>query len=377
MVPAPAVASIARFATQLSQQTGMRVLLPEYRLAPEHPFPAGVDDCFAVYRWMVDQGYPQRPFALAGDSAGGSLSLVTLMRARDALLPLPDCAVLLSPSTDLTMSGAVRAATTPRPTRCSRRPRSDLLPDVYCPGQDRRNPLLSPLFGNWNGLPPLLFHAGSTEMLLDDSVRAHDRAVQAGVEAEIEVLVALPHVFHDDHVAARGAGREPRGRRLHRRAVNAGGRRRSAATASSARSASASMPALSLEHVPAARVLLEIARRTPAACRRSDSRRESSSSNSSVPTWISVGGRPVQVGKDGRHQRIARITGRNVSTRARPAATAGVSITSPRRRTAELLAGQVGPAARTAPARAATAAPVRAGAAPWHRRGRRRPSRRQ
>jgi acetyl esterase/lipase len=72
----------------------------------------------------------------------------------------------------------------------------DLVPDQYCPGQDRRNPLLSPLFGNWNGLPPLLFHAGSTETLLDDSVRGHDRAVQAGVAAGIEVWPDVPHVFH-------------------------------------------------------------------------------------------------------------------------------------------------------------------------------------
>ena len=185
----------ARFAAILSQLTGMRVLLPEYRLAPEHPFPAGVDDCFTVYRWMIDQGYHRRPLALAGDSAGGSLSLVTLMRARDALLPLPDCAALLSPSTDLTLSGPsarYNADLDPMFSPAAQ----DLLPDVYCPGQDRGNPLLSPLFGNWNGLPPLLFHAGSTEMLLDDSVRAHDRALQAGVEAEIEVYVGLPHVWH-------------------------------------------------------------------------------------------------------------------------------------------------------------------------------------
>jgi acetyl esterase/lipase len=189
----PAIYS--RFAALLSQLTGMRVLLPDYRLAPEHPFPAGIDDCFAVYRWMVDEGYPQRPFALAGDSAGGSLSLVTLMRARDAMLPLPDCAALLSPSTDLTMSGPsarYNAALDPMFSPAA----GDLLPDIYCPGQDRRNPLLSPLFGNWDGLPPLLFHAASTEMLLDDSVRAHDRATQAGVQAEIEVFVGLPHVFH-------------------------------------------------------------------------------------------------------------------------------------------------------------------------------------
>lgn len=184
-----------RFATQLSQQTGMRVLLPEYRLAPEHPFPAGIDDCFAVYRWLIDHGYTQRPLALAGDSAGGSLSLVTMMRARDALLPMPDCAALLSPSTDLTMS-APSAKYNAKADPMFAPAAGDLLPDVYCPGQDRQNPLLSPLFGNWNGLPPLLFHVGSTEMLLDDSVRAHDRARQSGVEAEIEVWIDMPHVFH-------------------------------------------------------------------------------------------------------------------------------------------------------------------------------------
>ena len=184
-----------RLMTTLSEQTGLRVLLVDYRLAPEHPFPAGIDDCFAVYRWLAEQGYTGRPFALAGDSAGGNLSLVTLMRARDALLPLPDCAVLLSPATDLTVSGPSHRYNAEADPMFS--PAAiDLLPDVYCPNQDRRNPLLSPLFGNWNGLPPLLFHAGSTEMLLDDSVRAHDRAVQAGVEAEIEVWVGLPHVFH-------------------------------------------------------------------------------------------------------------------------------------------------------------------------------------
>jgi acetyl esterase/lipase len=184
----------ARFASILSDLTGMRVLLPEYRLAPEHPFPAGVDDCFAVYRWMLDQGYRQRPFALAGDSAGGSLSLVTMMRARDALLPMPDCAALLSPYTDLTASGpSMRYNAEADPIFAPAA--IDLLPDQYCPGQDRRNPLLSPLLGHWHGLPPLLFHAGSTEMLLDDSVRAHDRATQAGVAAEIDVYFGLPHVW--------------------------------------------------------------------------------------------------------------------------------------------------------------------------------------
>ncbi len=184
-----------RLAATLSDLTGFRVLLVDYRLAPEHPFPAAIDDCYTVYRQLVDDGYARRPLALAGDSAGGNLSLVTLMRARDGLLSLPDCAVLISPATDLTFSGPsarYNAEADPMFSPFA----ADLLPDNYSPGQDRVNPLLSPLFGNWNGLPPLLFHAGSTEMLLDDSVRAHDRARQAGVEADIEVWNELPHVFH-------------------------------------------------------------------------------------------------------------------------------------------------------------------------------------
>lgn len=179
---------------QLSQLTGMRILLPDYRLAPEHPFPAGIDDCLAVYRWLVEQGHALRPLALAGDSAGGSLTLVTLMRAREAGLPMPRCAALLSPSTDLTMSGPsarYNAKADPMFSPAA----VDLLQDLYCPGADRANPTISPLFGRWQGLPPLLFHAGSTEMLLDDSVRAHDRARQAGVDAGIEVFVGMPHVF--------------------------------------------------------------------------------------------------------------------------------------------------------------------------------------
>jgi len=184
-----------KFATTLSALTGMRVLLPDYRLAPEHPFPAGVDDCFAVYRWLIEQGYANRPLAIAGDSAGGNLTLVTLMQARDARLPMPDCAVMLSPSTDLTTSGpswTYNAEADPMFSPASR----DLLRPIYCPDQDMANALLSPLFGNWAGLPPLLFHAGSTEVLLDDSVRSHDRASQAGVSAEIDVWWQMPHVFH-------------------------------------------------------------------------------------------------------------------------------------------------------------------------------------
>jgi epsilon-lactone hydrolase len=182
-----------RLADRLFALTGLRVLLPDYRLAPEHPFPAAVDDCFAAYRWLVDQGYADRPLAIAGDSAGGSLSLVTMMRARDASLPLPACAALLSPSTDLTMSGpSIEYNESADPMFANAA--LTLLPDLYCPGVARSHPWLSPLFGQWQGLPPLLFQAGSTEMLLDDSVRAHDRAIAAGVDARIKVWPELPHV---------------------------------------------------------------------------------------------------------------------------------------------------------------------------------------
>lgn len=183
----------ARFAAALSRATGMRVLLVDYRLAPEHAFPGSVDDCLAVYRDLVElAGGP--PQAIAGDSAGGSLSLVTLMRARDLDLPLPACAVLLSPSTDVTFSGAsfrYNARADPLFDDGA----GDLLPDIYCPGRDRADPLLSPLFGDWARLPPLYFLAGSTEMLLDDSVRAQDRAVQAGTQAVIDVWPGMAHVF--------------------------------------------------------------------------------------------------------------------------------------------------------------------------------------
>jgi epsilon-lactone hydrolase len=183
-----------KFAATLSLATGMRVLLVDYRLAPEHGYPAAADDCYAVYRSLLEQCDLARPLAVAGDSAGGNLTLVTLMRARDAGLPLPCCAVTLSPATDITLSGpSVRYNADADPMFALGA--GDLLPDLYCPGQSRAHPFISPLFGDWRGLPPLHFIAGSTEMLLDDSVRAQDRAVHAGVAASIDVWPDMPHVF--------------------------------------------------------------------------------------------------------------------------------------------------------------------------------------
>lgn len=180
------------FAATLCRRLGRRVLLVEYRLAPEHPYPCAVDDCYAAYRGLL--AAHGAPAAILGDSAGGSLSLVTMMRARDEGLPLPKCGVLLSPSTDLTGSGAstrYNEAADPMFNAAA----MELLAPVYCPGQSREAALLSPLFGAWHGLPPLYFLAGSTEMLLDDSIRAQDRAVQAGTVAHVDVWPLAPHDF--------------------------------------------------------------------------------------------------------------------------------------------------------------------------------------
>jgi acetyl esterase/lipase len=184
-----------RMLTVLSTLTGLRVLLVDYRLAPEHPFPAATDDCFAAYRWLAERGLGGRGFAIAGDSAGGNLTLVTLQQARDERLPMPACGVAISPVTDLTQSGASVDYNADRDPMFSRAAEG-LMPKIYCEGFDLSDARLSPLFGRWDGLPPLLFHVGSTEMLLDDSIRAQDRARAAGVAARIKVWLDLPHVFH-------------------------------------------------------------------------------------------------------------------------------------------------------------------------------------
>ena len=140
-----------RFATTLSALTGMRVLLPDYRLAPEHPFPAATDDCLAAYRWLVENGFSQRPLVVAGDSAGGSLTLVTLMRARDAMLRdagLRGGAVAFHRSHELEPIGEVQHR---RRSNVLRRRLSNSCRQSSARGWTVSNPLLSPLFGRWVG----------------------------------------------------------------------------------------------------------------------------------------------------------------------------------------------------------------------------------
>jgi len=180
---------------RLSAAAGARVLGLDYRLGPEHPFPAPVEDALAAYRWLLDSGIPSGCIALAGDSAGGGLVLSCMFAARAANLQLPCAAYLMSPWTDLAATGATfvsRADVDP----LHQRPTILNMAKAYLgPGGDPRNPLASPLYGDPGGLPPLLIQCGDHETILDDSVRFAERAHNAGVAVEFEVYPSMIHVF--------------------------------------------------------------------------------------------------------------------------------------------------------------------------------------
>jgi phosphinothricin tripeptide acetyl hydrolase len=170
-------------------------LLPDYRLAPEHPFPAAVDDAVAAYRWLLDRGQTPERMVLAGDSAGGGLTVATLLALRDRGLPLPAAGVCISPWVDLTLSGAsydAKAATDPIVTRDG----VTEMARAYLGQTEARTPLASPLFADLSGLPPLLIQVGSEEVLLDDSVALAKRAKTAGVDATLEIWPSMIHVWH-------------------------------------------------------------------------------------------------------------------------------------------------------------------------------------
>ena len=178
----------------LARRTQARALWLDYRLAPECPFPAAVDDALAGYRWLLAQGVAPEAIIFAGDSAGGGLALATLLAARDAELPLPAGATLLSPWTDLTGESATaksRAAADPmlRGAGIANAGR------IYLAGADPRTPLASPLFADLRDLPPLLIHVGDAETLLDDSRTFAERASAAGVEVTLHVWPGMFHVF--------------------------------------------------------------------------------------------------------------------------------------------------------------------------------------
>jgi len=186
-------ASHRHFTSRVTWAAHTRTYVPDYRLAPEHPFPAAVDDAEAVYRALLDHGTEPTRLFLAGDSAGGGLACALLLRLRETSTPLPAGAVLFSPYTDLEHSGAsmrVNAATDYLPSIDDLRPNTE-----YLGAADPRNPLASPLYGDLTGLPPLLIFAGGREMVLDDSLRLADRARTAGVEVDLHVEPDMFHVW--------------------------------------------------------------------------------------------------------------------------------------------------------------------------------------
>jgi monoterpene epsilon-lactone hydrolase len=189
------ILSDGELAARLGRASGMRVLFPEYRLAPEHPFPAAIDDVLAAWRWLrTDQQLSARTLAVAGDSAGGGLAVALLVATRDAGDALPAAAVLMSPTVDLTSSGTSmtdRVDQDPISTPALLRQ----LASDYLAGADPETPLASPLFAPLSGLPPLLIQVGTADLLLSDSERLAQAAKDAGVDVLLEIGEGLPHVY--------------------------------------------------------------------------------------------------------------------------------------------------------------------------------------
>ncbi len=185
----------APLAARLSEVTGARCLVPDYRLAPEHPFPAAVDDALAAYRWLLGHGVDHKRIAVAGDSAGGGLVVAALVAARDARLPMPAAALSISPWADLTCDTPAmhtNASADPVITKGG----ALLFAKIYLNGADMKTPLASPIYADLHELPSVMIQVGDREVLLDDATRLAQRLRADGVDVCFEQWDGMVHVWH-------------------------------------------------------------------------------------------------------------------------------------------------------------------------------------
>jgi monoterpene epsilon-lactone hydrolase len=184
----------AGLASQVGRRTQAKVISVDYRLAPEHPYPAAVDDALAAYEALLQTGIAPSDIVFAGESAGGGLVIATLVNARDHGLPLPAAAFVMSPYVDLTLAGTTMETRREADPLLSRELLQARIPD-YTAGQDAALGLISPVFADLSGLPPLIIQAGTHEVLLDDAVRLAQQAATADVEVTLDITPGVPHVF--------------------------------------------------------------------------------------------------------------------------------------------------------------------------------------
>src|SRR3954451_8332902 len=184
----------AGLASQVARRTNAKVISVDYRLAPEHPSPAAVDDALAAYEALLHSGVAPSEIAFAGESAGGGLAIATMINARDHGLPLPVAAYVMSPYVDLTLAGATMDAKRDVDPLLNRELLEPRVAD-YVAGQDAALRLISPVFADLSGLPPLIIQAGSHEVLLDDAIRLARQTATADVDLTLEITPRVPHVF--------------------------------------------------------------------------------------------------------------------------------------------------------------------------------------
>jgi monoterpene epsilon-lactone hydrolase len=184
----------ADLASQVGRRVRAKVISVDYRLAPEHPYPAAVDDALAAYEALLRSGVDASNIVFAGESAGGGLAVATLINARDHGSLLPAAAFVMSPMTDLTLAGTTMETRREADPLFTRELLQERVND-YTAGQDAALPLMSPIFADLAGLPPLIIQAGTHEVLLDDAVRLAERAVAADVEVILDITPGVPHVF--------------------------------------------------------------------------------------------------------------------------------------------------------------------------------------